>query len=337
MAERIVEKCPACGRLRNATDAQCPACGYDFTDAGTSVIAKLNHELDRIGFFSGHRDSNYDKKIRTLIENFHIPQVKREIFDLMLFIQPKALDNSSEYAPLWLRRQKEVIERAKLAFADSENKDIIGKIIEYDEELNRIQKKNNKLWKRLPTYAKVLIVIGILFLILLILPAKDISPEAYSVRFNEAIEKGKWDKAIKCLEKCPQMGDAISDPYLSLIDGLLEDDRVIEAANLYDDLSSYVSTTGANSHLPVTTSAIRNKFIQSGRIDDAQKYAKDPEGVTEILKAYITNGQDAAALTYYKSKTSILYKYDSSLRRRVFLCKDEEVLGFLKKNGIKID
>lgn len=337
MAERKIEKCPACGTLRNAIDAQCPACGYDFTDAGTSVIDRLNQELEKIGFYSGNKVGSYDKKIRTLIENFHIPQVKREIFDLMLFIQPKAVDESSEYAHLWLRRQKEVIERAKLAFADSDNKDIIGKIIEYEDELKRIQKKKKRLWRRLPTYAKVLIITGVILLILMILPAKDISPEAYTVRFNEAIEKEKWDKAIKCLEKCPQMGFAISEPYLSLIDGLLEEDRLIEAANLYANMSSYVSSTGANAHLPKTTSAIRNRFIQEGRIDEAQKYAKDAEGVIEILKAYISNGQDAAAITYYKSKTSILNKYDSSLRRRVLLCDDPEVVAFLKKNGIKID
>lgn len=337
MAERIVEKCPACGALRKAAEAQCNECGYDFTDAGASVIARLNMELERIGFFSGHRDADYDQQIRTLIENFHIPQIKREIFDLMLFIQPKATDESSPHAALWLRRQREVIDRAKLAFADGEDRSVTKKIIEYEDQLNKLQKEKKRLWKRMPTYAKVLTIVGVLFLILLILPAKDISPEAYSVRFSEAIEKGKWDKAIKCLDKCPEMGQAISDMYLSLIDGLLEDGRITEAANFYANSSAFVPSSGANAHLANTTAALRSSFIKAGRIDEAQKYAKDAEGVAEVLKAYITNGQNDAAITYYKSKSSVLYRYDSSAHRRVFLCNDTEVVNFLRNNGIRID
>lgn len=337
MKERIVEKCPACGSLRNAADSSCPACGYDYTDTGTSVINNLNASLEKLGSAASGKDKNYEKAIRSLIDSFHIPQVKREIFDLMLFLQPKATDEVSEYAPYWRRRQREVIERAKFAFSESEEPDVYKKIISYESELDILDKKNNNLWRKLPLIAKIGIVAAVLLLILMLLPAKDISPEAYSVRFSEAVEKGKWDKAMDCLENCPNMGTAISDLYLTLIDGLLSEDRVMEAANLYADVGAYVPSGNMNAHLTETTASLRQKFIGLGRIDEAQKYAKDVEGITDILKAYISSGQDQTAINYYKSVSSSLHKYDFSLHRRVFLCEDDTVISFLNRNGIKTE
>lgn len=336
--ERFVEKCPACGTLRNSSDAKCPACGYEFTDSGTTVISKLNDELTKIGYFSVEKPEGYDRQIKTLIESFHIPQVKREVLDLLLFLQPKAIDENSPYSPYWLKRQREVIERAKMMFSSSSDKDIQKKIQEYEQDILIAEKRQRKnFWQRLPMILKIVIVIIFLLLILILIPAKDVSPEAYSVRFSEAVEDAKWDKAMKYLQKCPEMGYAISDWYLSLIDGLIADDRVVEAGNLLSDLHSYVSTTTAKDHISSTSKALLLKLISIGRIDEAKKYAIDADGVTEILKAYISNGQDSAAIEYYKSKKSTLHKYDFDLHKNVFLCDDETVIEFLNTNGIKTD
>ncbi len=338
MSEVKIDKCPACGALRNSTDVKCPECGYEYTSAAATVIDKLNFDLSRIGFFSANNPSEYNRQLSTLIENFHIPQVKRELFDLMLFLQPKAMDETAPMAAAWRRRQKEVIERAKHAFTGTEDKKYLETILSYERDIKAAEKKNQKnFWQKMPLVGKILSIIAILFVVILLIPAKDISPEAYSVRFSEAVEAGKWDKAMEHLQKCPQMGTSISDYYLTLIDGLIADDRVMEAENLFKGVVNYVDPAHSKEHLAATMHNFIDKFISQSKIEYAGKYALEMSGIVKVMKAYINAGDTKGGLAFYKANASKFTKYDYSLHRNVFLCEDEQIKEFLNNNGIKTE
>jgi len=336
MSQVKIDKCPACGALRNAADVKCPECGYEYTSAGASVINQLNSELDRIGLFSGSNPAEYNRKLSTLIENFHIPQVKRELLDLMLFLQPKALDESAPMAAAWRRRQKEVIERAKHAFSGNEDKKVMETVLAYEEALKKAEKKNKKnFWQKMPLLVKILLILAVLFIIILLLPAKDISPEAYTVRFSEAVEAGKWDKAMEHLQKCPQMGTAISENYLALIEGLISEGRIVEAENLFTGVVNHVDPTFSKDHLAGTMGCFIDAFIAQGKLDYARKYALEMNGLVKLMKAYIASGNTAGALDLYKTNKKKFVKYDYAQHKNVLLCDDAEIIEFLSINGIK--
>ena len=106
-------------------------------------------------------------------------------------------------------------------------------------------------------------ILAVLFIIILLLPAKDISPEAYTVRFSEAVEAGKWDKAMEHLQKCPQMGTAISENYLALIEGLISEGRIVEAENLFTGVVNHSRriTLQARWDVSLTRSSLKESWI----------------------------------------------------------------------------
>lgn len=338
MTQVKIYKCPACGALRNSTDVNCPECGYEYTSADASVIDHLNSELSRIGFCSAGNSSEYQIQLAALIENFHIPQVKRELFDLMLFLQPKALDDTIPMAAAWRRRQKEVIERAKHAFTGPENRNLLETVMSYEKAIAAYEKKNRRnFWQKMPLFTKILFILAVLLAIIIAIPAKDVSPEAYSLRFSEAVDAGKWDKAMEYLEKCPQMGTAISEYYLALIDGMIAEDRVMEAENLFAGVVIYVDPTYSKEHVASTMNRFIDKFVSQGKLEYAQKYALEMSGIVNLIKAYIKSGDADGALAFYKANASKFSKYDYASHKKIFTCDDEEIRHFLNTNGIKTE
>ena len=85
-----INKCPACGALRPALAAQCPECGYDFVNTNCKVINELNAKFEALQStqFAG---VGYASKQIEIIKAFAIPQIKEELLDLLIYIQPKAL------------------------------------------------------------------------------------------------------------------------------------------------------------------------------------------------------------------------------------------------------
>lgn len=329
---REINKCPACGALRNALSAQCPECGYDFTNTGCKVICELNEKFDEL------RDQYYDAETREkiqleIIRAFAVPHVKEEILDLLIYIQPKATEAYSPVTKEWRQRQKEVIQRAKLAFAN--DKKVLAKVQEYEDELRR-QEKNviRQWWQKSSVFTKAAVVVGTLFLIILLIPAKDISPEAYSLRFAQAVEKQQYDKALNYLVKSPEMGKLISGHYLTLINDLIEADRVMEAESLYDKSSKYVDRNENASKLSETAVAFINYYLSKDNIDKAASYVLDIPGAVLILKAYISKGDVQSAVTYFKRKSHVLTKYSASDNKRILLFDDEQVTEFVAEHKL---
>ena len=327
-----INKCPACGALRVALSAQCPECGYDFNNTGCKVINELNEKFDelRIQTF----DAAEREKIQLeIIRSFAIPHIKEEILDLLIYIQPKATEAFSPVTKEWRLRQKEVIQRAKMAF--SNDKKVLAKVQEYEDELRR-QDKNviKKWWQKSSVFTKVAVVVGVLFLIILLVPAKDVSPEAYSLRFAQAVEKQQYDKALNYLDKSPEMGKLISTHYLTLITALIEADRIIEAENLYDKVNSYASRNETAAQISQTSLAFINYFLAKGNMDKAASYAMDTPGSVLVLKSYIANGDVQSAVRYFRKNSYTLTKYSVEENRRVLLFDDEVVVNFVTENNL---
>jgi len=337
MTANNVNKCPACGTLRPAMATECPACGYEFTDSGASVLSGLSEMLDDLRqSASDMSEKEYEQQMVELIKTFHIPHIKEELLDVMMFIQPKAEEKTSVVSQAWRARQHEVFERAKLACAnDTAN---LKMVLEYEQRIKRLEgQKARNLWIMLPSWAKFALAAALVILIVLVVPKKDRSPQAYSLRFVEAVENGNWDKAIEYLDECPEMGTSVSDHYLSLIDELISQDRLIEAENLFMGMTPFVALKESATHIMNTSYRFVRKFVADEKYDMALKYAADAEALEIIMRGYLENGQEETALKFFDRHSSKFYKYDYSLHRKVCLCKDEVILDFLKRKGINID
>ena len=326
-----VNKCPACGELRPAFAAQCPSCGYDFSSNGCKVISELNEKFEAL--HAQHLSSSkFTAKQIEYIKAFAIPHVKEELLDLLIYIQPKALDVNSKVTKEWRVRQKEVIQRVKMAFAT--DKKVLAKVAEYEAELAKVEKQwLRQWWQKSSLLTKVAVVVGVLFFLLLIIPAKDISPEAYSVRFDEAVQSGKYDKALTYLQKQPAMGTLISDNYLTLIDGLYAEGRYIEAENLYNNASQYVSRNNTE-HLSSTSAQFIQHYLDQQYYDMADKFVVDANGAAMILKALIANGDPVVATRYFRKNQSKFLTYSQEAKKRVLTVNDEEIVNFVLENNL---
>ncbi len=322
-------RCPACGALRSALAAQCPECGYDFTDTNCKVINELNKRLEEAG--NDAKSSN--KRQLEIIRSFTIPQIKEELLDLLIYIQPKATLKNSPVTAEWRLRQKEVIKRAKLAFANERK--VLEQVQEYEDELTKLERQFIKQWwQKTSTPAKAIIIAVLVFIVLLLIPAKDISPEAYSVRFAEAVERGKYDKALEYLKKSPDMGKLIAEPYLTLIEAMIQAGRMVEAENLYNNQSRYVHRTEDADHLSRTSIAFINYFLAQGNLNKAGSYAVDIKGITIVLRSLIESGDIQNAIKYYNRNATRLTKYDVAAKKRVLQCSDEIVEAFVAENNL---
>lgn len=327
-----INKCPACGALRPALAAQCPECGYDFVNTNCKVINELNAKFEALQAtqFAG---VGYASKQVEIIRAFAIPQVKEELLDLLIYIQPKALDKNSKVTQEWRLRQKEVIQRMKMAFAN--DRKVLATVAEYENQLNKIEKQwLRQWWQKASIITKVLVVIGLLFVLLMLIPAKDVSPEAYALRFTEAVEAGKLDKAMTYLEKQPEMGTMISDQYLTLIESLVKEGRMFEAENLYNNASHYVSSRNNSTHLSATSLLFIQHYLDQQYYDMADKFVVDEIGAAQVLKALIANGDDVVATRYFRKNQSKFLTYSSTAKKRVLKVDDEIIVNFVEENNL---
>lgn len=324
-----LNKCPACGALRTALSAQCPECGYDFHNSNCKVIEDLNRRLEEI---TDRNPVDVQRKQLDIIRSFAIPQIKEEILDLLIYIQPKATQKNSKVTAEWRLRQKEVIQRAKMAFAT--DKAVLAKVQAYEDELNKLNKQFvRQWWQKSSWITKTAIVVLVLLIALILIPAKDISPEAYAVRFTEALNDGNYDKALKCLNKSPEMGTLISDQYLSLVEALIDEGRITEAENLFSNGANYVDRTISATHLSDTCKKFVEYFLAQGNMDKASFYAADHKGMTLVLKALILSGDSDAAAKYFRSNYTKLTDYNQQ-RKRELISKDEVVEKFVMENNL---
>lgn len=327
-----INKCPACGALRPALAAQCPECGYDFVNTNCKVINELNAKFEALQStqFAG---VGYASKQIEIIKAFAIPQIKEELLDLLIYIQPKALDKNSKVTQEWRLRQKEVIQRMKMAFAN--DRKVLATVAEYESELNKVEKQwLRQWWQKSSILTKVAVVIGVLFILLLLLPAKDVSPEAYALRFSEAVEAGKYDKALTYLEKQPEMGTMISDQYLNLIEALVGEGRMIEAENLYNNASHFVSSRNNATHLAATSLLFIQHYVDQQYYDMADKFVVDEAGAAIILKALIANGDSVVATRYFRKNQSKFVTYSATAKKRVLKVDDEVITNFASENNL---
>ena len=327
-----VNKCPACGALRPALAAQCPDCGYDFHNTNCKVINELNAKFDAIRAqrFSGLQ---FATKQIEVIRSFAIPQVKEELLDLLIYIQPKALDKNSKVTKEWRLRQKEVIQRIKMAFAN--DRKVLATVAEYEAELTKVERQwVRQWWQKTSLLGKVAVIVAALFLLLIIVPAKDISPEAYALRFAEAVEAGKYDKAMTYLQKQPDMGALISDQYLTLIDGLLSEGRLIEAENLFNNASKYTSTRNNTEHLSATSLLFVQHYLDQQYYDMADKFVVDENGAALVLKQLIADGDPVVAARYFRKNQAKFLTYSSTAKKRVLKVDDEVIAEFVAENNL---
>lgn len=328
-------KCPLCGEPRQALSTKCPSCDYEFSDSPAVIISELNQKFDNLRAL-GLSNKDYLRHQLDIIKNFAIPQVGAEILDLIIYIQPKALESDTKISAAWRLRQKETIERAKIAFEN--NAKIMALLRNYEEQLKNHEKLTfRNLWRKTPLLGKVAAIIAFLFLLLIIIPAKDTSAEAYAVRFNKAIAKENVNKALEHLNECPEMGQMIADDYLTLIDLLIKEERMIEADNLYKSISKYTSASNDKSHIKETTNKLISYYMKNGDPGHAQKYANDVESLSFIIRHYLDNNDHDSALALYKKHSTKLVKYDSNQKKRVVLSEDDVVADFIKANtyGLK--
>ena len=203
----------------------------------------------------------------------------------------------------------------------------------YDKELKKFEKQVIKRgWRKLPFLVKLLIILFGLFILLLILPARDVSKEAFAVRFNEAVENQQVDKALKYLKECPEMGQLISTDYTTLIAMLLEQDRIIEANALYEQMSYFTSSTTDKFAIRETNKKFLSYYLQKGNLDHAIKFATDVESLSQLMRIFLDNGDTETALEIFKKNTMKFVKYDTAQHKRVVLTDDEVVAEFIKAN-----
>ena len=326
-----LNKCPVCGAPRSAMSTKC-ICDYEYSDTPTVVISELNERFDELRKLKLSKRA-FTRQQLDIIKSFAIPQIAAEILDIMIYIQPKALDQDNEIsAAAWRSRQKEVIARAKIAF--EKNSKAMAMINNYESELKKYEKKTfGKVWKKMPFIGKLAAIILFLFVLLLIIPAKDTSPEAYAVRFNKAIGNEEVNKALKYLDECPTMGTMIADDYLTLIDLLIAEGRMIEAENLYKSISTYTSSSNDKTHIRETKNRLMSYYMDKGDAGHAQKFADDASSLSLIIRHYLDNSDYDSALSLYKKNSTKLVKYVPSEKKRVVLSEDEVVVDFIKANS----
>lgn len=330
-----INKCPACGALRSALATECPECGYNFTTSTTTALRDLAWRLEVFGHTSSRLTSEQrEAQLIDIITSFRIPHVKQELLDVMYFIQPHALKPISPISLAWRTRQHEVIERAKgVCSSDKENLKVV---LAYESELKKREKQYvRNWWRTTPNYIKWPLIAVVVVLLLLLIPSKDNSPRAYAERFSDAVEESKWDKAIEYILECPDMGTSISNEYLQLTMGLIEEGRVADADVLFANRSLFVNDD--NSKVTETKRAVMKAHISNDNVGEALKYIEDINDVEAVMVAYIERNDEHNAMNIYRRYVSKFTKWDSELHRKVYCGTNPEVKRFLNEQGIKVD
>lgn len=150
-----VRKCPACGALVPALAVSCAECGYEFTGVGASSSSQtLAKQISQIqenatrkkndatnsgkystkgGYDSPLRatlraiDQAAQDEIKSLVNNFPIPNTKNDLFDMIMFLKNHGYED----------KYNECIEKAKMFFP---NDPMIKQLL---EDANMKKKEEN--------------------------------------------------------------------------------------------------------------------------------------------------------------------------------------------------
>lgn len=162
-----VKKCPACGAMIESFTAQCPECGYTFSNiAANSSIQKLFEMLNQVeaesmsqkqmntpsslgGIIGGvvlgstnelFAENAKNARKKTIIQNFPVPTTKDDILEFLSLAVPLARkpkfssgDRVTKIYEAWRDKCEQVIMKAK--FAMREDKKTLEMIREYANEL----------------------------------------------------------------------------------------------------------------------------------------------------------------------------------------------------------
>lgn len=115
-----VRKCPVCGALAPALAVSCAECGYEFTgieaSSSTQKLAKLISDVSQKSL----NRSAKDDAIYEAVNSFPIPNMKDDLFDLMMWLKNQG----------YRRKFNECIERAQYLYP---NDPLFARIINEDK------------------------------------------------------------------------------------------------------------------------------------------------------------------------------------------------------------
>ena len=198
-----VRKCPACGSLVPAFKGVCQECGFEFTNVDANLSSKqladklLNEESEK-------------RKIE-IIETFPIPTSKADLLEFLTSLKPRLQGVHNQYTEVYLKKYKECIEKAKIAFeGDKQLQGFIDGFPELEKRIKSMKFKSGSgktiawIWEHKISVIiiAVVIVAAISSLIDNIASGnKEKDKSALVESFNSALEEGDLTKAQSDLEE----------------------------------------------------------------------------------------------------------------------------------------
>jgi len=190
-----IHKCPNCGEVLKAFILNCPACGYELRNTGSSYsIKEFTSKLNEIDVKDGSQGATsvfrnkaseaFIKKI-SLIQQFTIPNNKEDITEFFMLAYSNIdvdiyglkgnsplLSKQRKLSDAWLSMLHQTYQKALIVFGTSDEFGHFENL--YDDLCKKIKKKR----KQLPIYFIVSIIVVIVLFVLffyLLANAKDIS------------------------------------------------------------------------------------------------------------------------------------------------------------------
>ena len=155
--EGDVHKCPNCGEILNSFTVECPACGYELRNTGSSIgVQEFILKLEKIEasrgtrkrkFFGGNsaERTNIRKRRVSLIRSFSIPNTKEDILEFMILaasnVNTKAelSEAEAEESDAWKAKLEQAYQKAEYQFGDDEEFLQFQKI--YTQKMKEIKRK----------------------------------------------------------------------------------------------------------------------------------------------------------------------------------------------------
>lgn len=197
--EGYVHKCPNCGKLLNAFDLVCPACGHEIRnrEASTAVqrfakeIAGLEAERDSPVILTHGRTEDgkpsknarrkareqIDHKIASYIQNFPIPNTKEDLFEFLILsssnisedrYSDKISKGEKTISDAWKSKFEQAYHKAKISFSNTpefEKIDVIYKAKQKDEaQKKKDEERNKRKLKRQKIMESIFSIIGIVLM-----------------------------------------------------------------------------------------------------------------------------------------------------------------------------
>ena len=196
-----VKKCPNCGAIVQSYQGVCAECGYAFENIEVNYASK---ELSNLLM-----KAKSEKDMATIIDTFPIPMEKAALIAFATWLAPQSLDVQNPLSKSYQKKYDEVINKAKVTFAN--DKDILPLITQHEK--NKILLVKNQLVGFIKTIVKnkILwyIVGGILAIGLIVFAAcfDDIRENRASTKMLAAIDKDELNKAKEIYKKYASRND----------------------------------------------------------------------------------------------------------------------------------